>query len=237
VHADARPLLNYNILLILFLGSMAMLPVSFAKIAELDLLKMKSFKKSVKSPLKSNHDGIQAFRTITTMLALIQCPTETTKIGRKVISKAKRRELRVLDAISALLVREHENVAVLTKTYDEKLIQVVSVVNLNNSDFAAAHEEPESNPWPIRWLALLNSRRSAPLFPENDEDSMKVVDPDTRVPQTLSDHKNNAQELLNTFILTQWQVPVFDYWIDYLSSKLIFMRIGGLNCSPPMFGC
>jgi hypothetical protein len=180
-----------------------MLLQSFARITELDLLKRKkSSRKLAKSPLKSDHDGILAFRTITTMLALIQCPTETTKLGPKnQISNTKRRELRILDAISALLIREYENVAVIAKPYDGKSIQVVCVVNLNNLGFAATPKEPA---WPIRWLASLNSRRTSPVFPENEDDSMKVVDPETRVHRTLLEHKNNPQMLLNTFILTQW---------------------------------
>ena len=66
------------------------------------------------------------------MLALIQCPTETSKIEPIHISKLQRKELRVLDALAALIIREYEKVAIMAKPYDGKSIQVFSVVNLNN---------------------------------------------------------------------------------------------------------
>lgn len=132
------------------------------------------------------------------MLALIQRPTETTRIEPVHISKLDRRELRVLDALAALLIREHEKVAVMSKPYDGKSIQVTSVVNLNNPGSAV------TKPGRFRWWASMNSRFSSPIFPENEEDSMQVVDPDTRVHKTLSEHKDNPDKLLNTFLLTQW---------------------------------
>lgn len=180
----------------------AMIP-SFASLAAHDLLNQfkKPSKQSAKSDLKLDN-SILAFRTITTMLALIQCPTETTTILPVHISKPQRKELRVLDALAALLIRQYEKVAIMAKPYDGKSISVISVVNFNNPGSAVI--EPASGSWAIRWLASLNSRHTQPLFPENDEDSMRVVDPDTRVHQTLEEHRNNPDKLLKTFLLTQW---------------------------------
>ena len=174
-----------------------MLP-SFASLASLDLLnqKKKPSKRLTKSDLKP---GILAFRTITTMLALIQCPTETSKIEPVQISKEEIKELRFLDALAALLIRDYEKVATMVEPYDGKSIQIISIVNLNNPGPAAT--EPS---WAIRWFTSLNSCHSAPIFPENEEDSMQVVDPDTKVHPTLSEHKDNPDKLLETFILTQW---------------------------------
>jgi hypothetical protein len=176
-----------------------MLP-SFASLASIELLnqRKKPSKKLTtgKSKLKP---GILAFRTITTMLALIRSPTETSKTDPVYISKEKRKELRVLDALAAILIREHEKVAVMAVPHDRKSIQVMSVVNLNNLGSAATAPS-----WPIRWFASLNSRRSAPFFPENDEESMRVVDPDIKVLEPLSEHKNNPDKLLDAFLLTQW---------------------------------
>jgi hypothetical protein len=169
-----------------------------ASLSSFDLLKM-PFKKA-ESRFKP---GILAFRTITTMLSLIHCPTETTHIEFVNIPKRKQKGLRVLDALAALLIREHEKVAIMTKPYDGKSIQVVSVVNFNNTPSAVAVKGSSRT---IRWFASLNSRYTEPLFPESEEDAMKVVDPDTRVNQTLSELKNNPEALLKTFILTQWLV-------------------------------
>lgn len=163
----------------------------------------KPYKKPSNEPTESDlkRSSILAFRTITTMLSLIQCPIETTQIEPVDISAPKRKELRILDALAALLIREHEKVAVMAKP-DGKSIQVISVVNLNLNNSEPVVIEPST--WGIRWLASLNSRHTQPLFPENDEDSMRVVDPDTRVHQTLEEHRNDPDMLLKTFLLTQW---------------------------------
>lgn len=180
-----------------------MLP-SFASHITLDLLRKKPSKKSTKSDLKP---GILAFRTITTMLSLIQCPTETTKIEPLHISKDDRKELMVLDALAALLIRNYEKVAIMAEPFDGKSIRVISIVSLNNPESAVT--KPSRS---IRWFASLNSRYTPPLFPENKEDPMRVVDPDTKIHQKLSEHKNNPEELFNSFLLTQWLV-----FRDYLS--------------------
>jgi hypothetical protein len=135
------------------------------------------------------------------MLALIQCPSETTKIEPIHISKEERKELRVLDALAALLVRGDEKVAIMAVPYDGKSIQVLSAVNLNNAG-SAASKPAESRT--IRWLTSLNSRFTSPKFPPTDEDSMKVVDPDTKIDQTLLEHKDKPDRLLETFLPTQW---------------------------------
>ena len=148
--------------------------------------------------------SILAFRTITTMLSNIQCPSETsTNVDpiRIQVPDEKRKELRVLDALAALLVREYEKVAVM-KSCDGKSIQVISVVNLNNPSPESAVTVLRRQP--CRWLASLNSRTLSPKFPEKDEDAMQVVDPDTRVPKALLEHQNDPPILLNTFLLTEW---------------------------------
>jgi hypothetical protein len=125
-----------------------MLP-SFTSRSTLDLLNLDHFKKPSKKLAKSAKSnlkpGILAFCTITMMLALIQRPTETTKIEPERISNLDRKKLRVLDALAGLLIREYEKVAIMVKPYDGKSIQVISVVNLNNPGFAANH----SGSWAI----------------------------------------------------------------------------------------
>jgi hypothetical protein len=127
-------------------------------------------------------------------------PTETTKIEPECISNLDHKKLRILDALAGLLIREYEKVAIMVKPYDGKSIQVISVVNLNNPGSAANH----SGSWAIQWFASLNSCHTPPMFPENKEDSMQVVDPDTRVLPILLKHKDNPEKLLHAFLLTQW---------------------------------
>ena len=133
------------------------------------------------------------------MLSLIQHPTETTKINFVEISKDDRKKLRVLDALAALLIREHEKVAVIAKPTG-KSIQVISVVNLNNPGSTVT----ASGSWCIQWLSSLNSRITPPLFPEDEEDSMRVVDPESKAPPKLLELKDDPNELLDTFLLENW---------------------------------
>ncbi len=175
--------------------------LSFTSLATLDLLKFKNDRKPSKNA-NSKQNGILAFRTITTMLALIQSPTETTQIEPVHLSKSQCKELRVLDALAALLVREYEVVVIMAEPYDGKSIQVISIVNLNTK-FAVTNA-PWPTPWTFQWWASVNSRPDPPIFPETDEDPMWVVDPDARVHPNLSKHQDNPEKLLNTFLLTQW---------------------------------
>jgi hypothetical protein len=157
----------------------------------------KKFKKPSKKSVNSGlYPGILAFRTITTLLSLIQCPSESTKVEPLHISKLERKELRVLDSLAALLIREHEKAAVMAKPFDGKSIQVTSVVNLN-------HPRPAVTANGFKAIRL-NSRFSPPLFPEDEADAMQVVDPNDRVDQKLLEHKDDPDKLLNSFLLTQW---------------------------------
>ena len=70
------------------------------------------------SPTKAN--DLLAFRTIITMLSHIQSPNnESTTTGPIATVKEDRDELRVLDALSAMLSRQHEITAVLAKPYNQ----------------------------------------------------------------------------------------------------------------------
>jgi hypothetical protein len=71
---------------------------------------------------------ILAFRMITTMLSYIKSPTEVTT--RPNISDSQRYELRVLDALSAVIIRRYEVAAVMAKRYNgDKKIEVLVSVN------------------------------------------------------------------------------------------------------------
>lgn len=62
---------------------------------------------------------IQAFHTITTMLSFLQSPSTQLASESGVIGSTPehREELRILDALSALLIRQHEITAIVAKPY------------------------------------------------------------------------------------------------------------------------
>ena len=85
-------------------------------------------------PTKAN--DLLAFCTIITMLSHIQSPNnESTNTGPIATVKEDRDELRVLDALSAMLSRQHEITAVLAKPYNGSNLQVfASTTYPSNAD-------------------------------------------------------------------------------------------------------
>ena len=91
---------------------------------------------NIKSDSGSKAEDLQAFHTITTMLAFVQSPgcqlTGTAPIG---VGKQDHRVLRVLNALSALLVKSHKIVAVEAEPYNGSNLQVLaSAVNPSNNN-------------------------------------------------------------------------------------------------------
>jgi len=86
---------------------------------------------------------LQAFRTIITMLSRIQSPnsrsSETAPIG---VERQDRRALRVLDALSALLVRSYEITAVVAQKYDGSHFQVLASAVLPSDGKAESLLQP-----------------------------------------------------------------------------------------------
>jgi len=113
------------------------------------------------SPTKAN--DLLAFRTIITMLSHIQSPNnESTNTGPIATVKEDRDELRVLDALSAMLSRQHEITAVLAKPYDGSNLQVfVSTTYPSNAEPLLYGAEPSTQSfWSRIWnfTAVTNPR-------------------------------------------------------------------------------
>ena len=161
--------------------------------------------------------AIYAFRSITTMLAHIHSPTVTTNSGeRKHSSKDERRELRLLDALAAVAVREHEIVAAVAKGNAGSSIQVL--VSANSVDPALNIPQHSNESWkgPVRWFITPNPRDRAlrnnktkpidSLTRIRENTYMSVVDPSTDISQVFSTatQASTSSDLLNAFLLTEW---------------------------------
>ena len=84
---------------------------------------------SLASP-PTNAEYHHAFRTIITMLSFIESPTpSTSETGPIGFEKKDCKNLRVLDALSAILVREHEIVAAVAEPYPGPDLQVLVSVS------------------------------------------------------------------------------------------------------------
>ena len=100
--------------------------------------------------------GFLVFRTITTMLSRIQSLTEITSTGEKDLSREQRDELRVLDALSAVVVRQHIIAAVMAKPFNGDKIEVLASNNLEPAFDIPQHSEGRLDP--LRWLITPNPR-------------------------------------------------------------------------------
>lgn len=155
-----------------------------------------------------------AFRTIITMLSHIQSPniqsSTNTPIGT---SGDDRRELRVLDALSTVLIRQHEIIAVVARPYDGSSLQVfASVVHPSNA-------EPLSQPgvdpgdqsfWDrvCNFTAAMNPRISKI---NNHSDSLInttslpiIENHENRVPGELVNAAKENVSVLEIFLQTHW---------------------------------
>ena len=145
---------------------------------------------------KKKDDAILTFRTITTMLSLIQSPTEVTKsgiTGQKDISDPHCRDLRVLDAISALAIRKYEIAAVMAKCHNEANIQVL--VSANNSEpvLTIPQQYPDSDLSFLQWFMITPNPHDPKKNSKNKTDSLAtrytyptLVDPKTQISEELS---------------------------------------------------
>lgn len=164
----------------------------------------------------SKSNAILAFRTITTMLSLISSPTKVTITGQKNISDAERHELRVLDALSSVVVRKYEIAAVVAKRYDGANIEILASVNLENPHINPQQHQHTERSWnPLRLFMVSPNPRDPARNPKDKIDSMTtrntlptLVDPDIGISEALS--MAQPENLLKTFLETQWWV--FKFW-------------------------
>jgi hypothetical protein len=180
--------------------------------------------KESKSPSPDDVDldtqAILAFRTITTMLSTIQSPTKIASTVVQRLPNEQRRELRVLDALSAVAVRQHEIVAVTAKSYGGANVEVLMSVNILEPALNIYQHSGAQSTWnALRWFRITpNPRDSAKNLKDkidsltiktssSGKSSMKLVDPSATVSLELSEAgKVSNDKLLATFLQTEWWV-------------------------------
>ena len=154
-------------------------------------------KESNTSSLDPRTEALYAFRTITTMLSLIQSTRHTAGNGPKPGSPDKEL-LRLLDAFAALLVRNHGVIAITARPYNGSG-KVEVLTSLDNGESLTI-----SQPWsPGQFMHKLRNV----LISQNPRDlnvkQREVVDPKTLVP---TDYKAilDPSKLLTTFLTRMW---------------------------------
>jgi hypothetical protein len=166
---------------------------------------------------EDDHDGaeaILAFRTITTMLSLIQSShTKITGGKDPPLTREQRNELRVLDALASVTVRRYEITAVVGKKYDGSGDNIQVLCCVNNLESALQVDIPQisgnrSGQSRFRWRVSPNPRIPAknPKDPVDSlttqNTSMTLVNPDNKISGELSNAK--PDELLDTFLGNEW---------------------------------
>lgn len=195
--------------------------VSLSAMNLLRRLRSKQQLRPTESPRQSDRsitfdsdDAILAFRTITTMLSLIQSPTETTSTREKEdFTKDKRRELKILDALSAVAVRRFEIVAVVAKSYNGSNLEVIASVN-NAGPALNIHQQDSGSLAALKtsfqWFITPNprnaDRKSNRKIKEDSlttrKQHMTLVEPHTQISEKLS--KANSDNLLDVFLENEW---------------------------------
>jgi hypothetical protein len=173
----------------------------------------------ISRPSSSSRDAILAFRTITFMLSLIQSPTAIINPdGKEDLSKDQRYELKVLDSLAAVVVRQHEIVAVMAKSYNGSNLEVVASVDnvdlaVNTPQHTVTTQSPVDSDWTkkrLRWFITPN-----PRYPQKGMEkdslrtsnpSMTLVNPNESISDELSNLKASPDALLNVFLATEWWV-------------------------------
>jgi hypothetical protein len=150
------------------------------------------------SPEATPSEGILAFRTITTMLALIQEGTTfSDSKGRP--STEQRRELKLLNALSTVIVRNVEISAVVVKPDDGSgQLEVIACTHLTSLGEQLTTSQPTTRIGEYFWRFLATAN------PRHDK-VLSDTPPPTNVP-TISDPK--APDLKGNSI---WKY-VEDHW-------------------------
>ena len=96
---------------------------------------------------RTKANDLLAFRTIMTMLRCLNSPKRTQeKFTVTVQESDDRKILKVLDALSTLLVREHEITAVVAKSFDGLNIPIIATV-VDPTDETSPQSDANSNIW------------------------------------------------------------------------------------------
>lgn len=171
----------------------------------------KKHKQSKKQPDTLNSDdkdkaeALHAFRTITTMLSLIESPTSSGKdtTGDESNSRTSRSALSLLNALAAIVSREHGiAAAVAAKDDGSGNIQVLTSITYFNHDKRPLIAPQQSSiASTIKGFFITQNPRYAM------DEGLVISDSETVVrTQHLNDHadKGSGSELLTTFLTYAW---------------------------------
>jgi hypothetical protein len=151
-----------------------------------------------------------AFRTITLMLSLIHSSKRIT--NAKMESTDLRRQLKPLDALAAIAIRQHGIAAATVAKRNDKLGTLEVLAFSDSSCRLPGPADPQTSsptsntpgPWSQLFLLALNPRRDRLINDDKEPpgQSSKIVDPETEIPESLKYCKE--PDLLKTYLKEVW---------------------------------
>jgi hypothetical protein len=149
-------------------------------------------KKFRASGLSAKTEALYAFRTITTMLSLIQS-TKGTAGNRPKFGANEKQLLQLLDALAAVLVRNNGVIAVTARPYDGSGKVEVLTSHLGNGESLTI-----SQPFQFLRNVFISQNPRDPTVKQQE-----VVDPETSVPSNFK-KISEPSKLLTTFLTDVW---------------------------------
>ena len=162
--------------------------------------------------------ALLAFRTIITMLSLIQSERDTENGVAKQVSSQEKRDLRILDALAAISVRRNDVVAVAAQHDKSGNVQVILSVHFVQAGLTITRKpNPSIGPTAFeklwRFLVARNPRAMKPSLAAastatNSAASPSPIiteplDPESSVPQHLKEC-DPGPKLLEAFLCSEW---------------------------------
>lgn len=158
---------------------------------------------------KTKEKYLKAFRTITMMLSSMQSQSQASieSTTRPEIAKKDRNDLKLLDALSTILIRRHEIVAVVAKPFDGSKLQVIaSVAHPSNTELFSQPDDDQRF-W-SRFITAANPRLDK--IHKRDDSLINSTSTPLIRPDDISEnlrtaaHSHGTSRLLKIFLETEW---------------------------------
>jgi hypothetical protein len=159
---------------------------------------------SLNSPDNLKTEALLAFRTITTMLSLLQTTIGNDTSGKELNSANSRKSLAVLNALAAVVTREHGVAAVVSNLTSENTEVVISIIPdrepLTISQLPSGSVAQEFMGLVFRFWTTQNPRY---LMPATD---LNISDPEAAAPKQLKKKQfaSDGNKLLVAFLMNYW---------------------------------
>jgi len=153
---------------------------------------------------KTKTEALHAFRTITTMLHLIRSTTDSYADGDGSNVKNSRKELKILNALATIGIRDYGVVAVVAAHNESGSIQVL-VTYLNHNEGQLIIPQPAPPNTIMDYLTNFRfARNPDPLVNSEKEKTSKIIDPGETIPPPLIHYVDKGFELLTAFLTCYW---------------------------------